>query len=76
MTLATWITFFLACWAISLSPGPGAIASMSAGLNHPPSHRHPRHHPGMQWALLPLPQLQWVQLWARPGPARQLMRPL
>ncbi len=34
MTLATWITFFLACWAISLSPGPGAIASMTAGLNH------------------------------------------
>jgi homoserine/homoserine lactone efflux protein len=33
MTLATWITFFLACWAISLSPGPGAIASMTAGLN-------------------------------------------
>ena len=34
MTLATWITFFLACWAISLSPGPGAIAAMSAGLNY------------------------------------------
>ena len=33
MTLATWITFFLACWAISLSPGPGAIAAMSSGLN-------------------------------------------
>ena len=33
MTLATWITFFLACWAISLSPGPGAIAAMTAGLN-------------------------------------------
>jgi len=33
MTLATWITFFLACWAISLSPGPGAIGAMSAGLN-------------------------------------------
>ena len=33
MTLATWIPFFLACWAISLSPGPGAIAAMSAGLN-------------------------------------------
>ena len=34
MTLATWITFFLACWAISLSPGPSAIAAMSAGLNY------------------------------------------
>jgi homoserine/homoserine lactone efflux protein len=33
MTFATWITFFLACWAISLSPGPGAIGAMSAGLN-------------------------------------------
>jgi len=33
MSLTTWITFFLACWAISLSPGPGAIAAMSAGLN-------------------------------------------
>lgn len=33
MTLATWITFFLACWAISLSPGPGAIAAMTSGLN-------------------------------------------
>jgi len=33
MTFATWITFFLACWAISLSPGPGAIAAMSSGLN-------------------------------------------
>ena len=34
MTFTTWITFFLACWAISLSPGPGAIAAMSAGLNY------------------------------------------
>ena len=33
MTLATWITFFFACWAISLSPGPGAIAAMSSGLS-------------------------------------------
>jgi len=33
MTLATWLTFFLACWAISLSPGPGALAAMSSGLN-------------------------------------------
>ncbi|MDD2918697.1 homoserine/homoserine lactone efflux protein [Rhodoferax sp.] len=34
MELATWLTFFAASWAISISPGPGAIASMSAGLNH------------------------------------------
>lgn len=34
MALTTWLTFFAASWAISISPGPGAIASMSAGLNH------------------------------------------
>ena len=34
MDLATWIPFFLATVAISLSPGPGAIAAMSAGLSH------------------------------------------
>ena len=34
MDLSIWLTFFAASWAISISPGPGAIASMSAGLNH------------------------------------------
>jgi homoserine/homoserine lactone efflux protein len=34
MTLATWLTFFLACWAISISPGPGALSAMSAGLKY------------------------------------------
>lgn len=34
MEFSTWLTFFAASWAISISPGPGAIASMSAGLNH------------------------------------------
>lgn len=34
MDLATWIPFFIATVAISLSPGPGAIAAMGAGLNH------------------------------------------
>lgn len=34
MELNTWLTFFLASWAISLSPGAGAVASMSSGLNH------------------------------------------
>jgi homoserine/homoserine lactone efflux protein len=34
MSLATWLTFFLAAWAISLSPGAGAVAAMGAGLNH------------------------------------------
>ena len=34
MELSTWIPFFIATVAISLSPGPGAIAAMGAGLNH------------------------------------------
>lgn len=34
MDFATWVTFFVATVAISLSPGPGAIAAMGAGLNH------------------------------------------
>ncbi|MBN8489135.1 MAG: LysE family transporter [Burkholderiales bacterium] len=34
MAFGTWLTFFLATVAISLSPGPGAIAAMGAGLNH------------------------------------------
>jgi homoserine/homoserine lactone efflux protein len=34
MEFSTWLAFFAASWAISISPGPGAIASMSAGLNH------------------------------------------
>jgi homoserine/homoserine lactone efflux protein len=31
MDLALWLTFFVACWAISLSPGPGALAAMGSG---------------------------------------------
>lgn len=34
MELAVWLTLFAACWAISLSPGAGAVAAMSSGLNH------------------------------------------
>jgi len=34
MELSTWLAFFLASWAISVSPGAGAVAAMSAGLNH------------------------------------------
>jgi homoserine/homoserine lactone efflux protein len=34
MDLSVWLTFFAASWAISLSPGAGAVAAMSAGLNH------------------------------------------
>ncbi|WP_120994320.1 homoserine/homoserine lactone efflux protein [Stutzerimonas urumqiensis] len=34
MTLDTWLAFFVASCVISLSPGAGAIASMSSGLQH------------------------------------------
>jgi len=34
MSIETWLAFFVACWIISLSPGAGAIASMSSGLNY------------------------------------------
>lgn len=34
MDFSTWLAFFVASWAISLSPGPGAVAAMSAGLSH------------------------------------------
>lgn len=34
MQLSLWFTFFAASWAISLSPGPGAVAAMGAGVNH------------------------------------------
>ena len=34
MEWSTWLTFFIASWAISISPGAGAVAAMSAGLAH------------------------------------------
>jgi homoserine/homoserine lactone efflux protein len=34
MEFSIWAAFFAASWAISLSPGAGAIAAMSSGLNH------------------------------------------
>lgn len=34
MELETWLGFFAASWIISLSPGAGAIASMSCGLQY------------------------------------------
>lgn len=34
MDLSTWLAFFAAAWAISISPGAGAVAAMSNGLNH------------------------------------------
>jgi homoserine/homoserine lactone efflux protein len=34
MSFEMWLGFFAACWVISLSPGAGAIASMSSGLRY------------------------------------------
>ncbi|KTB69868.1 LysE family transporter [Pseudomonas syringae] len=34
MAFEMWLGFFAACWIISLSPGAGAIASMSCGLQY------------------------------------------
>jgi homoserine/homoserine lactone efflux protein len=34
MSYQLWLGFMLACWVISISPGAGAIASMSSGLNY------------------------------------------
>ncbi|AXT87063.1 LysE family translocator [Bordetella bronchiseptica] len=34
MTLSTWLTFFVASWAISFSPGAGSISAMSSGLKY------------------------------------------
>ena len=34
MELETWLAFFAACWLISITPGAGAIASMSSGLQY------------------------------------------
>lgn len=34
MSVATFLGFLLACWAISLAPGPGAVASMSSGMRY------------------------------------------
>lgn len=34
MDFTLWLAFFAASWAISLSPGAGAVAAMSAGLNY------------------------------------------
>lgn len=34
MSWQLWLAFFAASWAISLSPGPGAVAVMSASLKH------------------------------------------
>ena len=34
MEFSVWLPFFAASWAISISPGAGAVAAMTAGLQH------------------------------------------
>lgn len=34
MILSTWLAYFVACWAIAISPGSGAVLSMSHGLSY------------------------------------------
>lgn len=34
MSYQIWFAYMLACWVISISPGAGAIASMSSGLSY------------------------------------------
>jgi homoserine/homoserine lactone efflux protein len=34
MDLSVWLTFFVASWLISISPGAGALFAMSSGINH------------------------------------------
>ncbi|GAC1630462.1 MAG: hypothetical protein NVS9B10_22890 [Nevskia sp.] len=34
MTLDTWLAFFVAAWLICLSPGPGVLSTVTAGLRH------------------------------------------
>ena len=51
MSLQVWFAYMLACWVISISPGAGAIASMSSGLNY--GFRHGYWNAiGLQLALL------------------------
>lgn len=51
MSLQVWFAYMLACWVISVSPGAGAIASMSSGLNY--GFRHGYWNAiGLQIALL------------------------
>lgn len=51
MSYQVWLAYMLACWMISISPGAGAIASMSSGLNY--GFRHGYWNTlGLQLALL------------------------
>lgn len=51
MSFQIWVAFMLACWVISVSPGAGAIASMSSGLNYGFKHGY-WNALGLQVALL------------------------
>jgi homoserine/homoserine lactone efflux protein len=51
MSFQIWLAFMLACWVISISPGAGAIASMSSGLNYGFKHGY-WNALGLQVALL------------------------
>ena len=51
MSLQVWFAYMLACWVISISPGAGAIASMSSGLNYGFRHGYWNAF-GLQLALL------------------------
>lgn len=51
MSYAVWFAYMLACWVISISPGAGAIASMSSGLNYGFKHGY-WNALGLQLALL------------------------
>ena len=51
MSFQIWMAYMLACWVISVSPGAGAIASMSSGLNYGFKHGY-WNALGLQLALL------------------------
>ncbi len=51
MSFQIWLAYMLACWVISISPGAGAIASMSSGLNYGFKHGY-WNALGLQLALL------------------------
>ncbi|KGT46896.1 LysE family transporter [Acinetobacter sp. HR7] len=51
MSYQVWFAYMLACWVISISPGAGAIASMSSGLNYGFKHGY-WNALGLQLALL------------------------
>lgn len=38
MDLSVWLAYFLACWVIAISPGSGAVLSMSHGLAYGVRH--------------------------------------